>query len=405
MRKQKRAIGLIILVFAMTLFEPCYGYILSKAAGFDEINHPDVFLKQVNGDMQCTLVAATMLLRRAAILSGNSNWTDITPELVRKDAWVEGVGLKYSFSYQGFTVNKAQFGNDPVNEALALLQQHPEGIVIYDQYGRSRPHAVLLTDFTGGIFYCADPSDAVAYGRIPLSEGLVRLEEADFYYYISSPPITAPIWSETESSIDWLPTTDALPVTDAMLTNDNPPAIDYPQVKDISRYEIELPRTSYYYDGNEKRPTVTVAGLEENTDYLLSYINNLNPGTAAIVISGIGNYTGVVVKYFEIIEADIHSLFNDIAVSVTKQSIQAGKTATVKVNLPETLIAVQEFDVDKQGIGNEVKISYASSNSKIAKVNSKGKITGKKKGNAYITITAELADGTKKEFAFAIKVK
>lgn len=432
MRKQKRAIGLILLIVIINFLDPCYGYIRSKAASFDEINHPDVFLKQVNGDMQCTLVAATMLLRRAALMSGNANWADITIDKVRKDAWVEGVGLKYSFSHAGFTVNKAQFGNDRVNEAITLLQQHPEGIVVYDQYGRSRPHAVLLTDYTDGVFYCADPSDTVAYGRIPVSQGLVKVEEAEFYYYISSPSVPALTASDFEDGAgspavdispeadiisganipgesdmavaDNLPAADALPATDKPST-DIPAATENLQEVDISRYEIELLRTSLYYDGNEKKPAVTVAGLEENTDYILSYINNVNPGTAAIAISGIGNYTGVVIKYFEIVEADIHSLFNDIAVSVTKQSIQAGKTATVKVNLPEPLISVKEFGVDDKGIGNEVKISYSSSNSKIAKVNSKGKITGKKKGKANITVTAELADGTKKEFTLVIKVK
>lgn|GEM_PF-553219 len=433
MRKQKRVIGLILLIVIINLLDPCYGYIRSKAASFDEINHPDVFLKQVNGDMQCTLVAVTMLLRRAAMLSGYPNWADITTDQVRKDAWVEGVGLKYSFSHAGFTVNKAQFGNDRVNEAIALLQKHPEGIVIYDQYGRSRPHAVLLTDYTDGIFYCADPSDAVAYGRIPVNQGLVRVEEAEFYYYISGPSIPAPTASVTEggaglpvidispeadiiteannpaaydiSARDNLPITNTLPATDDTPSTDIPAVIENMQERDISRYEIELSRTSFYYDGNEKKPAVTIIGLEENTDYVLSYINNVNPGTAAIAISGIGNYTGVVIKYFEIADADIHSLFNDIAVSVTKQSIQAGKTATVKVNLPEPLISVKEFGVDEQCIGNEVKISYSSSNSKIAKVNSKGKITGKKKGKANITVTAELTNGTKKEFSFAIKVK
>lgn len=403
MRKQKRVIGLIIMAVIINLFQPCYGNIKSMAASFDEINRPDVFLKQVNGDMQCTLVATTMLIRRAAMLSGDSNWDNITPELVRKEAWVEGAGLKYSFSYAGFTVNKVQFVNDPVNEAIVLLQQHPEGIVIYDQYGRSRPHAVLLTDFTDGIFYCADPSDAVAYGRIPVSDGLVKVEEAEYYYYISSPSVPAPTASTAEGAAV-LPVMDTSPEAE-VLPEINNSAADMPQEWDISKYEIGLSRTSYYYDGSEKKPVVTIDGLEENTDYVLSYMNNVDPGTAAVVISGTGNYSGVVIKYFEIVEADIHKLFYEIAVSVSKQSIQTGKTAAVKAILPEPLISVKEFGTDRQRIGNEVKISYSSSNSKIAKVNSNGKITGKKKGKAEIKVTAELTDGTKKEFTFAIKVK
>ena len=47
-----------------------------------------------------------------------------------------------------------------------LLAEHPEGIVLYD---RSRPHAVLLTDYTDGVFYCSDPAGNISSGRIPLT--------------------------------------------------------------------------------------------------------------------------------------------------------------------------------------------------------------------------------------------
>lgn len=40
---------------------------------------------------------------------------------------------------------------EKVQTLITLLSQHPEGIVLYD---RSQPHAVLLTDYTNGNFYC-----------------------------------------------------------------------------------------------------------------------------------------------------------------------------------------------------------------------------------------------------------
>jgi len=420
-RRQSAAVGLIIMLVFMNLSGMNDRIARPKAAGFDEINHPEVFLKQVNGDMQCTLVAATMLIRRAAMLLGNSNWADITVDKVKQEAWVTNVGLKYTFTYEGITVNKAAFGKDRVNEAIALLQQHPEGIVLYDQYRSPRSHAVLLTDYTDGIFYCADPSDAVPCGRIPINVGLVKVEDSEFYYYVSSPSIPAPTASITEGNTSQsagyiypgtgnLPATDKLPeavspVTDGSAAEDNLPAADAAVIRDISKYEIELSRTSYFYDGNEKKPQVTIAGLVENEDYTVSYMNNQKPGTAAAVISGMGNFTGVVIKYFEIIEANIYELIDNITVSTTKKTIQAGKTAAVKVNLPEPFIQVKEFGSSGEYIYGEVKISYTSSNSKIAKVNSNGKITGKKKGKANITVTVELADGTKKEFIIPVKVK
>lgn len=405
LRKRITALSLIMLIFIMNFSDVSNNYILrAQGATFDEINHPDVFLKQVNGDMQCTLVAVTMLIRRASMLSGNPNWTDITIDKVKQQAWVDGVGLKYTFTYEGITVNKAPFGKDPVNEAIALLQQHPEGIVLYDQIRSPRSHAVLLTDYTNEMFYCADPSDAVPYGRIPITAGLVQVKDAEYYYYVSSPSIPSLSPSETSTSI---------PSTTPSVTPAIPPigtegTVTQP-VTDISTYTVELSQADYYHDGNEKKPVVTIPGLVENTDYTVLYFNNVYPGSAAVVISGMGMYSGVIVRNFNIREATVYDYFKEIRVELTKQSIKKGKTTTLKVSLPETLTSVKDFtgpvNGDVPGISNEVKISYTTKNKKIATVSSKGKITGKKKGTTQITATAELSDGTKKEFTFTIKVK
>jgi hypothetical protein len=56
-----------------------------------------------------------------------------------------------------------------------------------------------------------------------------------------------------------------------------------------------------YYTGYSVKPAVVVAGLTLNVDYTVSYYNNINAGTAVVVITGIGNYTGEVSKPFRII--------------------------------------------------------------------------------------------------------
>ena len=55
---------------------------------------------------------------------------------------------------------------------IQLLAEHPEGIVLYD---RSRPHAVLLTDYTDGVFYCSDPAGSVSLGRVPISAASISI--------------------------------------------------------------------------------------------------------------------------------------------------------------------------------------------------------------------------------------
>lgn len=60
------------------------------------------------------------------------------------------------------------------------------------------------------------------------------------------------------------------------------------------------------YDGNAKQPSVTVktgGKTLSGSDYSLSYQNNVNPGTATVIITGKGNYTGTIKKTFKIYTA------------------------------------------------------------------------------------------------------
>ena len=68
-----------------------------------------------------------------------------------------------------------------------LLNEIPEtymwAIVLYD---RRQPHAVLLTDYTDGVFYCSDPAGSVSSGRVPISAASISIAGASCYWYISS---------------------------------------------------------------------------------------------------------------------------------------------------------------------------------------------------------------------------
>ena len=63
------------------------------------------------------------------------------------------------------------------------------------------------------------------------------------------------------------------------------------------------------YAGSPLKPAVVVKDgettLVENTDYTLTYDNNLNVGTATVTATGIGNYTGTQTKEFAITKADM----------------------------------------------------------------------------------------------------
>lgn len=154
-----------------------------NAANFEDINQSSVFLKQARGSKTCTLVSCAMMLRRASMMRGDPDWNTLTEAALRPTAWMEGIGLKHNFTYQSLKVGYGSFDGQE-STLINLLEQHPEGIVIYD---RGIPHAILITDYTGGIFYCADPSPGASTGRIPVSKATLRISNADNYWYVVSP--------------------------------------------------------------------------------------------------------------------------------------------------------------------------------------------------------------------------
>ena len=141
------------------------------------------YFKQSRGGT-CTLASAAMMLRRRAYLDGIDNWVDVTENGIKSTAW--SGGLSHSFTYNDMHVGYATLpsGKAAKTEALiAILAEHPEGIVLYD---RTKPHAVILTDYTDGVFYCSDPSNGVASGRVPLSSASISISGASCYWYITS---------------------------------------------------------------------------------------------------------------------------------------------------------------------------------------------------------------------------
>jgi hypothetical protein len=159
----------------------------TRAATFDEVNQDSVFLKQASGSNTCTLVAAAMMVRRAAMMNGNTNWASITEDVMRTAAWVEGTGLKWNFTVSGITVTHASFSGS-AQDLQNKLAQHPEGVVLYKQK-TDQQHAILVTDYTDGVFYCADPSGAKASGRIPISSASITVDACNYMWYVTSPTL------------------------------------------------------------------------------------------------------------------------------------------------------------------------------------------------------------------------
>ncbi len=150
---KKRLLTLALsLAFLLTCLPAALAVDLNVDAGF--------YFKQSRGGT-CTLASAAMMLRRRAYFDGLSDWTNVTENSVRSTAWANG--LAHSFTYKEMQVGYATL---------------PSGL--------QSKTAVLLTDYTNGIFYCSDPAGNIGYGRIPITSSSVSIARASCYWYVTA---------------------------------------------------------------------------------------------------------------------------------------------------------------------------------------------------------------------------
>ncbi len=143
---------------------------------------------------------------------------------------------------------------------------------------------------------------------------------------------------------------------------------------DISKASVTLSPTSYAYDGKAKTPSVTVKldgkTLALNTDYTVSYSNNINVGTAKATVTGKGSYTGSTSVDFTIVKA----------------AGQPDSKITCKKTVYKVAYGAKPFKINAT---SKSKMAFTSSKPKIAAVDKNtGRVTIKNTGVATITIKA-----------------
>ena len=189
----------------------------------------------------------------------------------------------------------------------------------YNEYKDiSAPGSFIFSTMTDGTGTAGDANDA-KYGYLsgtsmasPLVAGIAALIWAD------NPELTADqvFESITETAHAVNPavnshvgeTGSAGAIDAAAAMNYARQHFDNERVK-LTADEVTLSNTEFVYDGTEKRPevTVTVGGnkLEEDTDYLVSYRDNIEAGKASVTVTGIANYIGSVMLEYDVKAADI----------------------------------------------------------------------------------------------------
>jgi len=238
--------------------------------------------------------------------------------------------------------------------------------------------------------------------------------------------------------------------------------------KSVTSMTPSIPQAEYTYTKSKIQPTVTVKNgskkLTLNTDYTVSYIKNVNAGTATITIKGKGNYKGTLTRTFKIKTKSIKTLdynqlqsytYNGVAKKPTllmyyrstvlvkdtdftikyKNNTNAG-TATIEVagkgnytdsrtftfpirKATQTISATTKIvkgygaigtkaSLNVSGIKGGAKVTYSSSDKKVATVSSNGTVTIKGSGQAKITIKAAATtnyNGASKVVSVIVKPK
>lgn len=85
--------------------------------------------------------------------------------------------------------------------------------------------------------------------------------------------------------------------------------------------EMSISPASYTYSGSECRPTVSINGVSES-NYNVSYSNNINAGTATVTAIGKGDWSGTLSKTFIIEPKNIFGMKFDIETKEYKYSAQ-----------------------------------------------------------------------------------
>ena len=124
--------------------------------------------------------------------------------------------------------------------------------------------------------------------------------------------------------------------------------------------------------------------LVKDTDYVLSYENNVEVGAATVSVKGIGEYTGTVTRTFKIKPAP-----TEAPKPTDKPDPTKAATVTLKLNKTTTNIVCGATETLKATLkGSSSKITWKTSDKNIAAVDANGKITAKSAGTVTITATA-----------------
>ena len=199
---KKRVITVLLTFMLLVLSVPCAVFadndpLLSNATYHTEETD------YIPGD--CVLTATKMMIKRAAIMNGQSDWSDITNEQLRPTATLEDGCMVSDFRFEdeglSYRVRYAEFSGstdgERIEEFRQLLKKHPEGIVVHGAgAAETGTHGVLVVGVDGYQVYAVDAT----YNKGDFNKGIQKWEDTTMldpwmvtqYWYIDEIVRTEP---------------------------------------------------------------------------------------------------------------------------------------------------------------------------------------------------------------------
>lgn len=130
--------------------------------------------------------------------------------------------------------------------------------------------------------------------------------------------------------------------------------------RDINGLGLTFDGQNQVYSGSAKTPQVVIDGLVQNKDYTVDYFDNVNVGQAKVSINGIGNYTGNVVKSFNIIKAN-----QPLKVTTTTKTVKASAVKRKAQVVSPIYVSGNKGTKSYKKVSGSSKLSISSSTGKV----------------------------------------
>ena len=160
-------------------------------------------------------------------------------------------------------------------------------------------------------------------------------------------------------------------------------------IKEVSVETIDTQE----YTGKKLTPKLKLTyngkALTEKVDYVAVYSSNIGPGNGVVKIQGKGNFSGQRTEVFKIIEYK-QSVNRGENQNDNKNDNKDETVHTTKMTLSKTRVTLKKGKTYRLKVtvnaGSVDKITFTSSNKKVATVSKNGVIKAKKAGKARITV-------------------